>query len=218
MVLTSYNWDYFVVTPPAIEPITLDDVKAMIGISGSGDDALLTAVITAVRVCAENFTKRNFISTGFETFRNDFTDFQFDTINGAGIISPAYSNFDDDGPKIQLRRSPYLSDAAITYTDDDDSPQTLVLDTDFYVEKTNEWSNLLPISSWPDDVRDRRQDIKITFTAGYGATASDVPADLRHAMKMHVVDFYRNRGDCDDCEACISGVVMMIYKKYRILF
>lgn len=204
MVLTSYNWDYFVVTPAAVEPITLSEVKDQIGISGTSDDTLLTAMITAVRTCAEKITNRTFIDTEFETYRNGFSDFQQYTSGGEC--------------QLELRRSPYLSSAAITYTDCDDATQTLVLDTDFYVEKRNVWSRLLPITYWPEDVRDRRQDVRITFHAGYGASASDVPADLRQAMLMHVAAFYANRGDCSDtaCENCIDCATMMIYQKYRI--
>ncbi len=204
MVLTSYNWDYFVTTAPAVEPITLAEVKAQIGISDTSDDTLLTAMITAVRTCAEKITNRTFIDTEFTTYRNGFSDFQYYQSGGEC--------------QLELRRSPYLSSAAITYTDCDDATQTLVLDTDFYVEKRTTWSRLLPIVEWPLDVRNRRQDVTIVFNAGYGASGSDVPADLRQAMLMHVAAFYANRGDCSDaaCGECVDCAVMMIYNKYRI--
>lgn len=197
------SWDYFVTAEPAIEPITLAEVKATLSISGAGDDTLLTDMITEVRSYAECATKRTFISTEFETFRNGFSDFSVSVTGG-------------DLP-IELRKSPFLSIATFEYTDCEGNPQALLEGTDFFVEKRNSYSLLRPTDCWPTDSRDRQQSIKITFRAGFGELATDVPAKIRGAMRRHVNSYYNNRGDCCDCEGALDLSIKSAYSLSRIL-
>jgi len=39
--------------------------------------------------------------------------------------------------------------------------------------------------------------LRITYTAGYGATSATVPADLAHAILAHTAKLYETRGDCE---------------------
>jgi uncharacterized phiE125 gp8 family phage protein len=50
---------------------------------------------------------------------------------------------------------------------------------------------------WPTDVAERHDAVRITFTAGYGTTAADIPEDIRHALMMTVAKMDANRGDCE---------------------
>ena len=47
-------------------------------------------------------------------------------------------------------------------------------------------------ASWPT-AQDRTDAIKITYTAGFGDAASDVPRGLRHALLMTVAHWYESR-------------------------
>jgi uncharacterized phiE125 gp8 family phage protein len=75
---------------------------------------------------------------------------------------------------------------------------------------------------YPTDIDERMQAIKIEFTAGYGTTGADVPADLRLALLEHITKSYENRGDCDAdistdiIEAFLPQEVRGIYEMYRI--
>ena len=55
-------------TPPAVEPIALDEAKRHLRIEDgvSEDDALVGTLISAVRIWAENFTGRAFITQTWE--------------------------------------------------------------------------------------------------------------------------------------------------------
>src|ERR1700744_3788583 len=57
-------------TPPAIEPVTLDDAKAHLKIDTADDDALIGTLISAARAKAEWNTGRAFITQGW-TFAAD---------------------------------------------------------------------------------------------------------------------------------------------------
>jgi len=54
------------VTPPAIEPITLKEAKLHLRIDGNEEDSLIVALITAARQKAEDYTRRAFITQTWE--------------------------------------------------------------------------------------------------------------------------------------------------------
>lgn len=50
------------VTPPTIEPVTLEEAKLHLRVDGTEEDNLITALITAARQKAEDYTRRAFIT------------------------------------------------------------------------------------------------------------------------------------------------------------
>ena len=50
------------VTPPAVEPVTLEEAKQHLRVDGNEDDSLINALITAARQKAEEYTRRAFIT------------------------------------------------------------------------------------------------------------------------------------------------------------
>ena len=60
----SSHRQYAVATPPAVEPISLDEAKDHLRIDGDVEDALLGRLIKAARQRIEQTTSRAMISTG----------------------------------------------------------------------------------------------------------------------------------------------------------
>ena len=54
------------IAPPQTEPVTLMEAKAHLRIDGSEEDELLSALITAAREMAEEYTRRAFITQTWE--------------------------------------------------------------------------------------------------------------------------------------------------------
>lgn len=54
------------ITPPAIEPVTLEEVKLHLRIDGNEEDSYLLGLITAARQRCEEYTRRAFISQKWE--------------------------------------------------------------------------------------------------------------------------------------------------------
>lgn len=54
------------VTPPAIEPITLEEAKLHLRVDGTEENSLISALITAARQKAEEYTRRAFITQTWE--------------------------------------------------------------------------------------------------------------------------------------------------------
>ena len=61
-----------------------------------------------------------------------------------------------------------------------------------------------------------RDAIKITWIAGYGDNATDVPASIRRGIIMTASHLYTNRGDCDGSCVTKSGANTFI-DKYKLL-
>ncbi|MCI5049588.1 MAG: head-tail connector protein [Rickettsiales bacterium] len=52
--------------------------------------------------------------------------------------------------------------------------------------------------------------IEVTYQAGYGPSASDVPADIRQAMLMHIAHIYGHRDEMNPPQTSL-----IIYQQYR---
>lgn len=109
---------------------------------------------------------------------------------------------DDFPAEIQLGRDPIESVASIEYLDTDWNWQTLAT-TEYFVSGigSNFGVRVRPAKDkqWPD-AGSINANVKVTFRAGYGASAADVPADLKSAVLMLAAHLYENR------EATLVGV------------
>ncbi|MEP2164192.1 MAG: head-tail connector protein, partial [Nisaea sp.] len=56
------------ITGPALEPVSLADVKAHLRVDASDEDALLTAAIVSARVHVESATRRVLIEQGWRIY------------------------------------------------------------------------------------------------------------------------------------------------------
>lgn len=54
------------VTPPAVEPVTLEETKLHLRVDGTEEDNLISALIKAARQKAEEYTRRAFITQTWE--------------------------------------------------------------------------------------------------------------------------------------------------------
>lgn len=193
-------YSYHIITPPAVLPISLEEVKEHLKLDPSDDtqDDYLTFLTTSVTKYAENYTKRTFINTKFRTYRDIFENY------------------------IKLRRSKLQTLELFEYLVDD--VYTAVSSDYYYITDETAFSRiaLKDGEEYPTDIDSRMQAIKIEFIAGYGATGADVPQDLRLAMLNHIAKVYENRGDCDSdsstdvIEQFLPQLSRGIYEMYRI--
>lgn len=181
---------YRITTPPAVEPISLADLKAELGIP-SGDtsqDAMLTRTIRTARILAEDFTNRCFITTGL-TYQTDgfprtgqrdewwdgVREGAFEHIFGGGSDAP-----------FTLPRPRLLTITSISYYDTNGSTHTLDPAT-YWADTMVEPGRVFGDGGWPTDAR-ARASVQVTYTAGYGPAATDVPAPIIDAMISHIRD------------------------------
>lgn len=166
-----------VATQPAAEPLSAADCQAHSRIDG--DDLYLSGLIVAARQYAETYCRRALITQTIE-LRLD--------------VFPA-------GRELYLERAPVQSITSVAYTDENGTAQTVTdYQTDLYA--TPPFITPARAESWPS-VRDEvPTPVTITYVAGYGDDASDVPQAIRHAMAVLVAHWYEHR------EPVVTGTIV----------
>lgn len=152
--------------------ISASDVKTHARIYHSVDDSYLSTLITTATQIIEHETRRALINRSFA--------YQLE-------------RFPEDG-EIILPRSPLSSVTSVTYTDSAGSTQTLAA-TVYHTYSVNGVGRVVLKSteSWPSTLATGALDVTVNFVAGYGASASNVPAALRHAALLQATHLYDNR-------------------------
>jgi uncharacterized phiE125 gp8 family phage protein len=157
---------------PASEPVSLVEAKLHLRVDISDDDAYITGLITAARIYFEATARRALIS---QTWR---------------LSLDAWPCSDE----IALPRPPLQSVTSIIYKDDVGA-QTTLASASYIVDTDSEPGRVVLAygESWPSGVLYPANPIQITYVAGYGDEGSDVPEQVRQAIKLLVSHWYENR-------------------------
>ncbi len=158
------------VTPPAVEPVSLADAKHHLRIEHGDDDELIGDLIAAARLHIEAETRRALIT---QTWRR-FLDRR------------------PDGGRLVLRPSPVQSIASVAVYDADDTMQ--IVDPGAYlVDTASVPARFVFKTGMPLGATRELNGIEIEFVAGYGDTADDVPMPLRQAILRLINHWYEHR-------------------------
>ncbi|HIC7213959.1 head-tail connector protein [Burkholderia stabilis] len=186
---------------PAEEPVTLEEAKLHLRVIDSSEDALISLLISAARVYAENVCRRVFVTQKWDLFLDAFP---FYTYYG---VTPGYVPVDQlpaawmtmrnyavrfRGSKIDIPFPRLQSVDAVKYIDALGNQQTM--DSSLYVvDNVSEPGVLTPATGtyWPDTLNTTNA-VQISFTAGYG-DAADVPAGIKSWILVRVATLYENR-------------------------
>jgi hypothetical protein len=183
------------VTPPAVEPVSLEEAKLHLRAPVDLDDPLVTGLIVAARRKCETWLRRTLITSTW--------DLTFEGFPGCGWI-PGFSYAGVQSLErqpvgtlygIQLPNPPMSSVTSINYIDTAGVSRTLA--TSEYQVEAGTPGRVVPAygKTWPAT---RRQPgaVTIRFVAGYGL-AADVPDTIKIAMKLYITSLYENRGEAD---------------------
>lgn len=190
------------IQPPAGEPVTLDEAKLHLRVDFAADDALITGLISAARVAAENICRRAFITQKWELLLDGFPRQNF--FGSLSAVAPVDAFIPNimaaehsyvvrfRGGKIELPKPSLQSVDYIKYVDESGVLQTLATDQ-YIVDAFSEPGVVTPApnSYWPV-TQNVMNSVRIGFTAGYGA-AADVPEGIKSWIKLRVATLYSNR-------------------------
>lgn len=155
--------------PPAVSLVTPAEAKAQLRIEHSDDDALIGSLVVAASRAVERMTGRALIT---QTWRQD--------------LGWAFREKD-----VLLRRTPVQSLVSIEYYDGANVLQSADLaDFRLYGADARWFVRPEPGAEWPE-LYSRPDALRITYVAGYGDSASDVPQELRTAALMLVAHWYQ---------------------------
>lgn len=183
----------------AAEPLTLAEAKLFLRVEVDADDDLISALITAARLRCEAIVNRSFVTT---TWRLTLDYFPPYSARSLSLLPPAivggYSdrnywlNLSDTA--IELPYPPTLAVSSIAYVDPAGTTRTL--DPSAYQVAAGTPGQVTPAygSIFPA-TRPQLGAVTVTYTAGYGPTAADVPKAVGAAMRFLLASYYEHRSD-----------------------
>lgn len=156
------------ITPPAEEPVTIEEARTHLRLTDNTEDVLLASLILAARQQAETFTGRAFIT---QTWELSLPEFGWEPI--------------------PLTLAPVQSITSVSYIDEAGAPQTL---TGSFLDTASVPARLVPAinARWPRTQRGHPFPVTIRFVAGYG-DADDVPQTVKQAILLMVADWHHRR-------------------------
>lgn len=162
--------NYRLVTTPATEPLTLNEVKLYLRVDDTTEDDLITSLITAARGLVEGHTWMPLIS---QTWAMQFDKDELNLLVW------------------NINKAPLISVSSITYYDSDNNIQTLAAssyEVDIYGSPARFRIKTMP------SVYDRMNALQLNFVCGY-ANAAAVPQPIKQALYMIIGHLYENRQD-----------------------
>ena len=161
----------YLISGPALEPVTLDDARAFVRMDDTAEDGLLATLIAAARIHIESVTGRALISQAWRAVLDCWPADRSVILPVSPVVSlTAITAYDADGTATELPLDGVLLDSA-------GAPARLFLPADFD----------------PPVLLRERQGIEIDYLAGFGDTAAAVPAVLRQALLLLVGYWFENR-------------------------
>ena len=158
------------------EPVTLAEAKRHLreDLVNTDNDTDISAAIKAARHACEERLQRTLITTTWQLTLDAFPE------------------------AIYLPMARIIAVSALQYYDADGALQTLS-GADYLVDTASEPGYIVPGYglSWPA-TQDRINAVVVTYTAGYGAAASDVPAPIKQWIKLALGDLYEIRKRSSD--------------------
>lgn len=162
---------------PVNEPLTVMEIREHLRIDSWFEDAVLLSFRHAARHYAED-------------------------ILGRALITQSWTlKLDAFPPVIRLPRPPLQSVTSVAYTDTNGDPQTLNPSL-YSVHTGDEPGFIVPAfgESWPA-TRNHPNVVTVTFVAGYGDDATDIPESIRAGLKLFIAHLYEFR------EPVIAGTI-----------
>lgn len=161
---------------PTVEPLTIEEAKLHLRVDAEDENTAIAALIQSAREYVENFTGRQLITATYQWSLDAFV----------GVL--------------YLPKPPLQSVTTVAYTDGDGNGQT-VSSANYQVDTASQPGRVVPSYSktWPT-TRNELNAVVVTYKAGYGDTALNVPEQYKTAMKLLIGHWFENR------EAIITGM------------
>jgi uncharacterized phiE125 gp8 family phage protein len=168
---------YKVTTESAKLPVPLEDARQQLRMDElAHDDAYVEGLIYAQCSYVENQYACALLSKTIEEYHSEFPVF---------ISDPLW-----------LRIAPFQSITSVKYVDSDGAEQEWSSsEYDTKIMKSGAFIIPKPAFSWPTDLADRPDAVKVTYEAGYGSTPASIPRFVTLGILSRVGRAYTQRED-----------------------
>ena len=180
---------------PALEPVSLDEVKAHLRIDHVDEDVLIASLVSAARVHLETMLGLSFITQQWMLVLDNWSV----------------------GHSLPLPLGPVQQITGINLYDADDQA-SVIASSDYSLDAISQPPRLVWRASSPRPVPGRAHNgIEISLTTGFGPAANDVPQPLRQAILLLVTHWYEHRepvGLANEIKE-IPQMITMLTNSYR---
>ena len=177
---------------PTTTPVTLDELKDKLRISGNEFDTELQVHLDGATDYCQEYQWAQFCTATF------------------------VERFDSFPCEFRPQRNPLRSVTSLAYVDSGGTTQTIVENTDYTVDIYSIPARVVPAysKSWPAS-RGHINDVTLTYVAGYGGV-DDVPDEVRLAILLKAARTYEH---CEDGGA-MDGVIHNLLDKrsFRVFY
>lgn len=183
------------ITAPSIEPVSLAEAKLQCRVDDATDDALITSLITAAREQCEHILQRSLITQTWEKVLDSFPD-------------------DND---IELLNPSIIAITTVKYIDATSANETTLASNQYSLDKDSEPGWVMPATgvTWPETL-DVANAVRVRYTAGYGAAASDVPQGIKNWILLAVKEIYDGCGDGKEYGTLSNDFCSGMLDRYRV--
>lgn len=192
-------------SPPAIEPVTVDEAKDALRIDDTSSDALVGQLITAAREFVEKATRRRLITQTWTA-----------TLDRWPGVDPSNEWWDGvrEGPvsvsadHVEFPIAPVSSVSAVRLMAEDGSATTWA-SSSWYLAPGDGFGRLCRRAgvAWPVPLRSF-DGIEIDLVVGYGSAPGNVPQALRTAIEQLVAHWFEHREAVGSRDGSATGALV----------
>src|SRR5215212_7111267 len=173
---------------PAVEPVTVAEMRAYLRLDDDAEDDLVAALIKAARLVVEAAAGRQLVEQSWRLTLDRWAC-------GRAVLLPL-------SPLIRIDR--------IRVYDRLGAPQDLAAAL-YRAERASDPPPILVESAAPELAA---QGIEIDIVVGFGPAAGDVPPPLAQSVRMLVARWFENRGDAP-ADLTLSAEIAALVAPYR---
>jgi uncharacterized phiE125 gp8 family phage protein len=161
------------ITAPATRLLSLAEVKAHCRVDHADDDAYMAGLVLAAEGHLDGYSG----------------------VLGRALISQTWQQpYEVFAPVLDIPFGPVISVTSLSYRDVNRVTQTVPSNQyRHYTRHTGDCLAMLSNFTHPASLDDEDDAVMVTWVAGYGAAAADVPAPIRHAALLLVAYWYSVR-------------------------
>jgi uncharacterized phiE125 gp8 family phage protein len=194
------------INPPATEPLTLAETKSYLKVTDTGDDTLLSQMISAVRNSCEDWTGRALVTQIWALWRDAFPHRERDRLPHDGYFELPVDFADEVQRVIAIPRPP-LQWVIVLKTYNAANQATIFDAGQYSIDTASEPGRIVlnPAAAWPLGLRPANA-VEIEFLAGYG-DASAVPDALKQGMLLWIKLLYADRNWLFELGESTAGLI-----------
>ncbi len=186
------------IAKPTVDPVALEAVRAHVRITGGDEDGYLEALVKAVTRAVEQACGVALLEQTWEL-----------SLDAAPSV-----------PYLELTPSPLRSVVSIKSYDDADA-ETVLASTTYQVDTYAQPGRVVLKRGvvWPTDLR-MANGLLVQYKVGYGATAEELDADLRHGLLQIIASLYEQRESISEVTSqavrVMAAELVASYKTMRL--